>query len=128
MESAVRQAKEYEQAVLSAEARLRDSSRQVLDLEHKCEELTRKCAAVEKARQQLQEQAAAAEVRGQQGGGAKGIVDASHLLPQSAAGHSMWHSSPPAACSKHEPCTWLLPCSQGQLLLRGVQLNWTLSC
>lgn len=63
MESAVQQAEEYKQAVLTAEARLRDSSRQIHDLQQNCEELARKWDAAERARQQLQEQLTTAEVR-----------------------------------------------------------------
>lgn len=67
LESATRAAKEYEQAAVDADSRLREVSRQVLDLQMKCEELSRKCEAAGRDRQQAEEQCkqqlAAAEVR-----------------------------------------------------------------
>eukprot|EP00878_Enallax_costatus_P006332 GHUV01006639.1.p1 GENE.GHUV01006639.1~~GHUV01006639.1.p1 ORF type:complete len:659 (+),score=281.22 GHUV01006639.1:548-2524(+) len=63
LEAASRQAKEFAQALLNTESRLRDSNRQNIDLQHSCEELARKCDAADRARQQLQEQLTAAESR-----------------------------------------------------------------
>lgn len=62
LESATRQARECEQALLNTEAHLRDINRQNIDLQHRCEELAGKCDAANKAGQQLQEQLTAAEV------------------------------------------------------------------
>lgn len=66
LESASRAAKEYEQAALESDSRLREVSRQALELQFKCEELSRKCEAADQARQLAEEQGkqqlAAAEV------------------------------------------------------------------
>ncbi len=63
LESATRQAREYEQAAVDAEARVREASRQLLDAQHKCDELAKKCEELERAKQQVQQQITAAEVR-----------------------------------------------------------------